>query len=148
MPFKHSWATHEKKGAGQKYAKYDTQLVIIVAQPQTKEDGSIPPPSAIYLSKLAMDLLGNPSHIEIVSDGELVGFRATLPEDKAGYVVNRPTEQDEHGESTAKGRPFLSVRSVVKKHRLKPGAYSASKDVSGADVVIYFNARSEPSKVD
>lgn len=149
MPFKHTWTTYDKRGSGdQKYAKYDNQLVVIVAKPLEKEDGSILPPSTIYLSKLVMDLLGNPDYIEVMKDGEFIGFKAGKEGDKKVYVVNRPTKLDNEGKQIDGGRPFLSCRSVIKKWKLKAGAYTAEKDNIGAEILVYFNARSEPSKVE
>lgn len=148
QPASGRWKTFEKRGGtGTKFSKYDTVLRVIVSG--VLENGKEPKDTrgSIYLSKLAADLLGNPDHIHIYEDGELIAFGATTADDPDGYAYHAPWKK-EGGEGEDIGRKFLSARAIITKHDLRPGVYEASKEISKElGVIIFFNSKSNPSEM-
>lgn len=137
-PFDHNkgWTVFEKK-TGSSYDKYDTQLAIIVAK--SKE------PSHLYLSKLAVQKLGYPTHIVIRVNGTEIGFEPNDGKDGNAYVVNY-SNNGENGKKESQ-HPFISCKAMISKMDLRSGKYDAHMWENPPNKMIVINSNDPPSRL-
>ncbi len=127
------WEEFEKRTGGSAYDKYDSSLAVIVAKGKK--------PSHLYLSKLALEKLGNPTHVSIHFNGTEIGFMASSNMNPNGYKLARSDALKDDS------RQFINCRAVIVEKRLRPGAYTAYLHETLPNKLIVINANDIPSSV-
>jgi len=132
------WQVFEPRGVGNyKYNKYDNQVKVIVAEGIGKQEGHSN--GTVYLSKKALEELGNPEWIQIMFSGSEMGF--TPGEHGNAYKLTLPSGKN------GSGRPFLNLNAAVRSRRIRPGVYDAHVEINGLVKIVVFNMNSAPSNV-
>lgn len=133
MKSQQGWQVFSKRGGGSQYDKYDSQLFVLVAKSKK--------PSHLYLSKFALEKIGNPTHVQILVNGSEIGFLPATAEDANAYIMSKAEVDKEDS------RKFVNCRAVISEMQLRSGAYTAHLHEQPPNIMVVINANDHPSEL-